>query len=405
MMLVKIAWRNIWRNRNRSLVLILSIVMGIWAGAFIMAFYWGMSKSQVEDSIHQNLSHLQIHHPEFKNDYDPSLEIAEAATLKEKLENDTRVAAVSNRAIGVAMASSANKSSGVTIFGIDPVSEEAVTGLKEKIIEGAYFETGKHNQVVVGNKLAEELKIGIRNKIICTFQDMDGDITSVAARVVGIYKTRNARLEEGYMYMLHDDLAGLQGKDALVHEIAILLNDEEQVLAVQDMLMTDYPNLQVESWMDLSPELRMMVESFNQYMYIIIGIILLALLFGIINTMLMSILERVKELGVLMSIGLNKTRVFLMIMLETMFIALIGGPVGLLLAWSTVQLTNKSGISLAAFSEGLEQFGYNPMVYPELGLSAYLNILLMVLIAALIAAIFPAMRALRLKPVEAIRKI
>lgn len=404
-MLLKIAWRNIWRNRKRSLVLILSIVMGIWAGAFIMAFYWGMTKNQVEDSIQQNLSHIQLHHPDFKNDYDPSFHITESADLEAKLSADSRVKAYSARAMSVAMAASANKSTGVTIFGIDPDEEDRVTGLKEKLIDGDYFEEGKRNQVIIGNKLAEELRIDVRKKIICTFQDTAGHITSVAARVAGIYKTRHARLEEGYMYMLRDDLAQLQGDAGLVHEVAVLLKDDEDVETVASELKAAFPELDTQDWKDLSPELRMMSESFNQYMYIIIGIILLALLFGIINTMLMAVLERVRELGVLMSVGLNKTRVFFMIMLETVFISLIGGPLGLFLAWLTVQLTHRNGIDLGAFAEGLEQYGYSNWVYPELGFGSYIDILIMVVVAAMIASIFPAMRALRLKPVEAIRKI
>jgi putative ABC transport system permease protein len=404
-MLIKIAWRNIWRSPKRSIVLILSIVMGIWAGAFIMAFYWGMTKNQVEESIRQNLSHIQLHHPDFKNDYDPSFHITDYADLQADLVADTRVKAYSARAMSIAMAASANKSTGVTIFGIDPAREEQVTGLKDKLIAGDYFEPGKQNQVIIGNKLAEELKVDLRKKIICTFQDTEGNITSVAARVAGIYKTRNARLEEGYMYMLREDLTRLQGNTSLVHEVAVLLENDEDVDAVATGLKAGFPGLDTQDWKDLSPELRMMSESFNQYMYIIIGIILLALLFGIINTMLMAVLERVRELGVLMSVGLNKTKVFLMIMLETVFISLIGGPLGLFLAWVTVQLTNKNGIDLRAFAEGLEQFGYSNMVYPELAFNSYIDILIMVVVAALIASVFPAMRALRLKPVEAIRKI
>ena len=157
--------------------------------------------------------------------------------------------------------------------------------------------------------------------------------------------------------------------------------------------------------MDISPDLRLIVESFHQYMYIIIGIILLALLFGIINTMLMAVLERVQELGVLMSIGLTKTRVMMMILLETVLIALIGGPLGLLLAWGSVSLSRQNGLNLEAFSEGLQEYGYAAVVYPDLAFRSYLEILIMVVLAAMVASVFPALRAWRLRPVEAIRKI
>ncbi|MCB9021448.1 MAG: ABC transporter permease [Chitinophagales bacterium] len=404
MMILKIAWRNIWRNRTRSLVLILSIVLGMWAGAFIMAFYWGMSKQQVDDTIQQNLSHIQFHHPDFRENFEAKYTIADGDQVVADLQQDKEVKAYSERVVCMAMAASASKSTGVTLYGIVPEQEDALTGLKEKLIAGDYF-TGKKNEVVVGNKLAEKLHLDVRKKIVCTFQDEQGEIVSVALRVSGIFKTRNSRLEEGMIYMQQTDLSALLGTGNGIHEIAVLLADDQQVDAVTDQWKQDFPADDVESWKELSPELRLIVESFNQYMFIIIGIILLALLFGIINTMLMAILERTKELGVLMSVGLNKTKVFIMILLETVFIALVGGPLGLLLAWCTVQLTHSSGIDLSMYSKGLEEFGYASIVYPELGMSSYFSILIMVVAAALIASVFPAMRALKLKPVEAIRKI
>jgi putative ABC transport system permease protein len=404
MMMIKIAWRNIWRNRTRSLVLILSIVLGIWAGAFIMAFYWGMSKQQVQDTIEQNISHLQIHHSSFGDNYDVRYSIPTTTDIENTLQNDADIKAWSGRVMCMAMAASANQTTGVSLYGVDPDRETALTGLGGKVSAGTYF-SGKKNEVVIGSKLAEKLKVDIRKKVICTFQDKHGEIVSVALRVSGIYKTRNARLEEGMMYMQQNDLATLLGTGDEVHEIAVMLNNDEAVDAKASELQSMYPEEKVESWKELSPELRMITESFNQYMAIIIGIILLALLFGIINTMLMAILERTRELGVLMSVGLTKGRVFVMILLETVFIALIGGPLGLLMSWLTVQWTHSIGIDLSMYSKGLEEFGYASMVYPELGMSSYFMILLMVVVAALIAAVFPAMRALKLHPVEAIRKI
>ena len=403
-MMITIAWRNIWRNRVRSLVLILSIVMGIWAGAFIMSFYWGMSKQQVRDTIEQNISHLQMHHPAFKENYDVQYTLSSTSEIADNLDAQPQLKAWSGRVMTMAMAASATQSTGVTLYGIIPEQENALTGLAGKVTAGNYF-SGKKNEVLIGSKLAEQLKIDVRKKVICTFQDRDGEIVSVALRVCGIYQTRNARLEEGMLFMQQSDLAALLKTGDAVHEMAVLLNDETQVDTVVHALQTAFPAASVESWKELSPELRMMTESFNQYMFIIIGIILLALLFGIINTMLMAILERTRELGVLMAVGLTKRKVFLMIMLETMYIALIGGPVGLLLSWLTVQWTHHVGIDLSMYSKGLEEYGYASMVYPELGMASYGIILLMVVLAAFIASLFPAARALKLKPVEAIRKI
>jgi len=163
--------------------------------------------------------------------------------------------------------------------------------------------------------------------------------------------------------------------------------------------------LLVEDWKTLAPELRLVIDSFSQTMYLFISIILLALTFGIINTMLMAVLERIHELGILMAIGMNKLSVFMMIMLETLYLAIIGGICGLLLAYGTIHLLGQTGIDLSAFATGLSSYGMDTMVYPALPDNQYLEIFIMIFIAAILSAIYPAFKALKLNPVQAIRKI
>jgi ABC-type antimicrobial peptide transport system permease subunit len=147
----------------------------------------------------------------------------------------------------------------------------------------------------------------------------------------------------------------------------------------------------------------MYTEYANFLGYIYVGIILLALAFGIINTMLMSVLERVKELGMLMAIGMNKTRVFSMIMLESVFLTLTGAAVGLIITYVVVQITGRTGINLAMWAEGLEAIGYSAIVYPVVTAENYVVILVLVIITGIISAIWPARKALKLNPAEALR--
>ncbi len=146
-----------------------------------------------------------------------------------------------------------------------------------------------------------------------------------------------------------------------------------------------------------------MVEALDVYLYYIVGIILLALLFSILNTMLMAVLERMREIGVLMAVGMSKARIFLMIMLETVMLTMIGGPFGLLLSYGFVTYFGEVGINLggAAYSD----LGFAAIVYPYLDARSYLEVTLMVAVMAVIAAVYPARKALKLIPVEAIRTI
>ncbi|MCJ7759115.1 MAG: FtsX-like permease family protein [Gillisia sp.] len=405
-MLVQIAWRNIWRNKMRSFVVIGSIILGIWAGIFILAFSWGLYQSNIYDSVYKQLSHIQIHHPSFIVENDPKFSISDTDKILDSLHSDKRILSASSRIISTGMITSPTTASGVKILGIDPSSEAKQTGLNENVINGNYFGSGKDNEILIGEKLAKKLKVKIRSKVIVTFVNIDSEMISAAFRVGGIYRSKNTSLDEVNVFVLKDHLRDLLDlKPTESNEIAILLKNEEDLKAVKNYSAGLVPKGKVEDWKELSPELGLVIESFNLYTYLISGIILLALIFGIINTMLMSVLERIRELGMLMAIGLNKRKLFSMIMLETLFLTLIGCPIGLLMGWLSIEFFGEYGIDMSMFSEGLSSYGFSSVIYPALDDQKYVIVAVMCLITSLLAAIYPAYKALQLNPAEAIRKI
>ena len=405
-MLFQIAWRNIWRNKARSLIVISSIIIGVWAGIFILSFSWGMYKNNIDESVYRQLSHIQIHHPTFKDEGDSKFTITNTDEKMKQFQSDDRIASVSSRVISSGMITSPTTASGVKIYGINPPSEITQIRLNENVREGIYFESGKENEILIGEKLAKKLKVKLKSKVVMTFTNIESEITSGAFRIGGIYRSKNISLDEVNVYVQQKHLQQLlELKPSESNEIAILVKNEEQLDSIKKFSIGVVPKGKVEDWKELSPELNMIIESFNLYTYIISGIILLALTFGIINTMLMSVLERIRELGMLMAIGLNKRKIFLMIMLETIYLTLIGAPIGLLTGWLTVTILGKTGINLSMFSEGLASYGFDSMIYPALDFDKYVIIVTMCLITAILSAIYPAYKALQLNPSEAIRKI
>lgn len=388
----------------RSLIVILSITIGLFAGVFYTAFSWGMIEDHIESSISESLSHIQIHDSSYDKTQPNNYSIANGKELLEKVAENKNIKASTGRMLVTGMVSSANAGSGVLVSGIIPEKEMEVTGLNSKIIEGEYFEGVKSNPVLIGKKLAEKLKVNLKNKIVLTFQDANGEITAGAFRVAGIYKTRNSKLDEMNVYVRLEDVNRLMGFDSEMNEIAILLPDNSHLDEVKDEISAIAPGLKVETWKQLSTELEYLVSMFRQYTYIFIVIILLALIFGIVNTMLMTVLERVRELGMLMAIGLNKTKLFFMIVFETIFLALVGGPLGILIAHLFIVYYGKVGIDLSMFSKAYEELGFSSIIYPKLEWYFYLEIGLMTIAAAIFSAIFPARKALQLNPAEAIRK-
>ncbi|MBQ0732865.1 ABC transporter permease [Aquimarina celericrescens] len=405
-MLFQIAWRNIWRNRSRSLVVISSIIIGVWAGIFILSFSWGLYKNNINESVYKQLSHIQIHHPAFEEEKDAKFTIQNTDEIVKQFRSDDRIASVSSRVISTGMITSPTTASGVKIYGINPASEIPQIALNKSVREGTYFDSGKDNEILIGEKLARKLKIKLKSKVVLTFTSINSEIVSGAFRVGGIYRSKNISLDEVNVYVQQEHLRELlKLKPSESNEIAILVKDEKQLDSIKKYSATLVSKGKIEDWKELSPELGMIIESFNLYTYIISGIILLALTFGIINTMLMSVLERIRELGMLMAIGLNKRKIFIMIMLETIYLTVIGAPIGLLIGWLTVIVLGKTGINISMFSEGLASYGFSSMIYPALDQEKYVIIVTMCLITAIVSAIYPAYKALQLNPSEAIRKI
>ncbi|MCB0790820.1 MAG: ABC transporter permease [Flavobacteriales bacterium] len=401
-----IAWRNVWRNRLRSLLVALSIAVGLWGGTFFMAVSWGMYAHQLDTVINDQVSHIQVHAPRFRDDDDGRYGIPEADVLLDSIRTDSRVKAATERIVlpGVMVQSTAN-SAGVSVLGIDPKDEEKVTGLHDRLTDGTYFTGTKSAPMVMGAKLAQKLKIDLRGRTVISFLNAQDSLVAMSFRVVGLYHSGNSALEEGTVYVRREDLARQMHLGTPANEIAVLLTDEKDLDAVQRKMQAMRPDMRVESWKELSPELRLVVDSFSQYTYIFIGIILLALMFGIVNTMLMAVLERTRELGMLMAIGMERRRVFAMVMWETVYMAVIGAPLGMLLAWVSIQVVGRTGIDLTAFAAGLSSYGFDAVIHPALAANFYLEIAGLGIAAAILSAIYPAWKAVRMRPTEALRKI
>ena len=402
-MIIKVAWRNIWRNKVRSAVVITAIAIGLWAGVFASAFVVGMMEQKIDSVIRLEMSHFQVHHPNFRDEFQPKLTIANSQQVLDELKAETSVTGISGRVIAMPMLGSANKNGAIKVTGIDPEHEAMVTTLHEHVEEGAYFEGVKRNPILVSQKTAGQYNIGLRSKVVLTVQNAEGEITAGAFRVVGIYDTGNPMYDEVNAFVRNTDLQQLLGIEGELHEIAVLLNEHQLADPMAGKYQKLWTHLEVQSWMDLALGMRLMVEAKDTYTIVIVGIILVALLFSIINTMLMAVLERVREIGMLMAVGMSKWRVFLMIMLETVFLALIGGPLGLLLSWACIAYFGNHGIDLGGAAYG--EMGFSSIIYPQLDGATYLNVTIMVISMALLAAVYPARKALKLIPVEAIRKI
>ncbi len=426
-MLLNIAWRNVWRNPVRSGVVMLAIALGLFSGLAMMAFSWGISESRTRDVITTQTSHFQVHATGFELGEEMQHFLEDGLGLQQEIDATPGVSNTSARILASGMLESTKGNFGIQIRGVNPEQEAALTGLDTRVIGGEYFADSRRPIALIGEALAKKIGVieskekgkvaqqdsgaiaepafNFRRNLVIRFQNAQGEISSSKFKVGGVYKAQNANLEESQVFVKSEDLQRIVGMEGGFQEIAVMLEDIGLTDTIASSLASKHSELNVEKWSQLAPELEFMSSSFDASMRIFIGVILLALAFGIINTMLMAVMERTRELGMLMSIGMSRIKIFSMIMLETVFLTIVGAPIGLLAGWGFTKYFGKVGIDLSQFEQGLDSFGMSSTVFPALPSDYYTEVLIMVVITALLAAIYPARRALKLNPAEAVRAI
>lgn len=404
-MIWSIAWRNIWRNKLRSIIMIVAIALGLLAGVFSTSFMQGLVDARIESATKTELGHLQIHAPHFLENNNIVYTIQNSGELVSQIESLDSVKAVSRRLIAEPFIMAAHGTGGGKLIGVEPEQEKRVTDIWEHIIAGTYLEhESRIPPVVIGEKLAKKLRLKVGSRINVQMVDRRGNLSLKGYRISGIYRTTNTSYDESTLFVKYEDLQAQLGMEKnTAHEIVLLLENGDEAPAVKPQAEKLAGNNVVETWKELSPEMSLLTDSMDQYMYIFILIILLALCFGIINTMLMAVLERVKEIGMLMAVGMNKRKVFLMIILETVLLTVTGGIFGILTGAGITKIFETTPINLSMFAEGLESLGYASEVYTSVQNESLVTIAILVVITGIVSAIYPARKALKLNPAEATR--
>ena len=402
--LITISWRNIWRNRSRSITIITALVLGLMGGVFSASMRLAMEQQQFEDTIDNQVSHIQIHHPEFIANPEAQYYMAGGFEMASELSKRDDIYVASPRTVIDGMIASANMNAGVRIKGIIPDIEARTTGLDGLIIEGTYFEeNGRLPSIVIGQALANKLNAAAGSRLVLTFQDIGGEMVSSSFRVEGIYKLTSKSFEERTVFASATDLNTIIGNNNIVTEIAVVIQNPDDYREVAEAIGGLYPNAMVRHWADLEPALFYALEFLGEALIWILIIIIMAVSFGLLNTILMSILERVRELGVLLAVGMKRRKVFSMIVAETTIIALIGGAIGLFMSWGMIEILGNTGVPIPG-AEGLEDFGYASVLYPAIESAFYFEIAIVLVIFAVLASLYPAWKAIRLQPAEAVRQ-
>ncbi|MDB4835119.1 ABC transporter permease [Cyclobacteriaceae bacterium] len=403
--LLKLAWRNCWRSKGRTLVVVFSIIVGVWASLLLMGFMDGLMASRQETGVDRYYSHIQIETKTYEFDQSLVNAIPDIEKVEKALDEDPGIKVYSERFLLDASLSTARNQQGGQVIGIDSLNDKQTVGISDKLVEGSFFGDKYKRPIVIGEKLADKLKVKLGSKIWIGFVGLDTSQVKKSFKVVGIFKSGDAGFDEGTVFVPNKAISELI-KKSLIHRVLVKTNDLEDLKPIQERLQAQMPNdVIVKTWRESAVVLAYGEEMYNQIMFIIMGVIIVALLFGIVNTIVMSILERKREIGVLLSIGMNKNKVRLMIALESMIYGVIGGPVGVFLGFLSIQYLAINGLDLGSYGKGMEEFGIEKIVYFSLSTDMYFIYGAAITFASFLAGLYPASIATKMNPVEAVRSI
>lgn len=403
--LLQLAWRNLWRNHRRTIIMLAAIVLGTWAMIFMTALTRGMVAEMIKDSISAMPGHIQVHHPDYRDD--PS--IANLIPISDRELTAAFDAANfriwASRVRVPAVIASEHESRGVTLLGVDPVYERDLTFVNYDEVEGRFLTAADDTGVVIGRKLAEKLETRVGKRIVLMSQDPDNDIADRGFRVVGLFDANITAFEENYVFAGKATLQKMLHIEDRVSELVVVGEDYRNVEPAYEKVSALIDGrAEVSRWTEVDAYLAAMIKVMDGFVFVWVIVIFLALSFGLVNTLVMAVFERVREIGLMMALGMRPIIILGQIVAESLMLLALGLLTGSLLAWATVQ-PMKGGIDLSSVGEGMEMWGASSVLTPELLMSDVVLANVVVLVLGFLASLSPAWRAAHYEPIEAITKV
>ncbi len=404
---LEIAWRNLWRNYQRSLIMIAGIAVGLFGLLVYHGISNGFLNEMVETAIRVELAHLQVYREGYLENPVPSNAFAADSALIGDLAARPGVEMAAPRFKAAVLISSAEKSSRLELVGIDPELEREVTIIAASIDSGAYLESGDTRRIVLGVSLAKNLGVGLGDKVVIMAQDKDNELQSYLFRVAGLFNSGSPTYDKMAAFVTLDAMHSLIGRQGELTSILLRVNEsaniDSVVATIRETVIADRASLKVEPWWELSKLLAESIDMFNSFIWIFYAIIYLAMAFGVVNILLMSVIDRTHELGVMRAVGTTPGQIMLMVLLESALLGVVGIAVGGGAGWLVNSYLETNGLDLSLWSSAMGFMGLSNIIYSKIHPSHWVIAFVSAEAAVLVAALWPAWRAARLKPVEAIQ--
>ncbi len=405
-----ISWRNMWRQKRRSLVVILSMAIGIFAMIVSIGFMNGMTVQMVENTINTTLGHIAIH----KKGYQESMKLEYNFFPEEryyKIMSEAKIVkGFAPRVKTKGMISSSESSRGVMIMGIDPVREKSVSSIFDytrKTNGSRYLSDPSAEEVLISSSLADKLDLMLGDRVVLRITDESKDLSGYGLRIVGIFESPVEAFDTyvvitGIRYL--QKITGLEGN---ITELVVRTKSRDAVDGVKQYLIAAIGDktLEVLSWKDMEPSLVGYIKLQDKIIYIFFMIMFITVIFSVANTLIMSIMERFHELGVMKCIGTRPSNIFFMVFFEAINLGFVGLVAGLAVTLPLIFLLGATGIDFSFATDAMRKWKIGTVVYPIIFMKDIIAATAVVIITTVVASIYPAAKAARIKPLEALHFI
>jgi putative ABC transport system permease protein len=405
--LMKLAWRNLWRNMRRTLITMVAIGLGLALAMVSIGLGDGGHEQMIESGVRMGAGHITVQPLGYQKNPSNDKIIPDEDPVLRALKDIPQIREVSLRIVGKGLINSAANSSGISFRGVDPTQEGDKSLLAPHLISGEHLSVRDTRDILIGEKLAQKLKVSVGKKVVLMGQDASSEVSSALFRVKGIYKTGVSDLDRYFCLISLKGARDFLGLEQGVTQVAIYLGSQFEIEKVLSLLRSRLPSLSVEvlPWQEVMPDLLRFVQLDDAGNYLFLGIILVIVALGILNTILMSVLERTREFGMMLALGLSPGFLFLMIIFETTFLAMLSMVFGGALGFGGHHYFATVGLNITGFTaEKLTLAGtiISPTLYSYLRPMRVVGLLIIIFLVTLVTGLYPAVKASRLAPIKAI---
>lgn len=412
--LLRIAWRSLWRGWRRSVIVVGAVTVGLVACLFLVAFSNAFVVQLVDTALETRLASVSIMAPGYARNPDVARNLpGDGRVIAEAVERFPGAHA-SPRLLADGLIQSARTNSRIALAGIEPERESLVSMVGRSFVAGGFPGPGEGGgarrlaEVAIGGELAERLGVSVGDKVVI---HTPGESGLGAFRVSGIFRTASTSFDKTMAFVRLAEAQRLLELPGRVTEVAVALDDPERVTALAAFARVEVaralPGVEFEAltWREREPRLAAMLELMANTRWIAYAAVFIGMAFGIANALLMAVYERIREFGVLRSLGLPASHLVWLVLLESLLLTLGGSALGLAIGVPLVGWLGQSGLDLSRFSAGLNEFGIGAVLHLRLATRDVESPLWIAVVTALVAAAWPAWKAARLRPAEALRHV